>query len=456
MQRVGQAALIHVNAGFEFVCAKQPSTGRRANKWPQAKHALATRTTYPAVPPLRTQGLAHSTVSTLVSPATEQAQEFFFLNNAVSITYGDNDEVSLAFDNNGLNFVAGQNDDVYLAYDGPESVIDIGKGTAVDILANSGPLYLYDFQNDPTAEIILPPGTDTSPILFVGLQATGADMAVSATGAYTLQMFNGTTLVDLVQISEPGTTPPSFGLLPTGQGVYLTQGPLPGSLSVPLVYNLGAGETLSLNGNQLYGDAVILADSNVGDLDTEAVNVTGTVTFSDMHVATDSLHFFGGTLDFTGVSNFGGNEFTTGYTVFNDNLAGTGTLNVDGGNHDGGAMEINGSVTSGLTFDINPGVYAPTASLQIDDPATFHALIALPVTPYTVAFIAFLGLHATSANLSNDMLQMFNGNELVDTVRLTGGQGLQLEQNSSGVMLTAGTDMYQPGGPGTIIPLHIS
>ena len=109
---------------------------------------------------------------------------------------------------------------------------------------------------------------------------------------------------------------------------------------MPLVYNLGAGETLSLNGNQLYGDAVILADSNVGDLDTEAVNVTGTVTFSDMHVATDSLHFFGGTLDFTGVSNFGGNEFTTGYTVFNDNLAGTGTLNVDGGNHDGGAMEI--------------------------------------------------------------------------------------------------------------------
>ena len=165
----------------------------------------------------------------------------------------------------------------------------------------------------------------------------------------------------------------------------LTQGPLPGSLSVPLVYNLGAGETLSLNGNQLYGDAVILADSNVGDLDTETVNVTGTVTFSDMHVATDSLHFFGGTLDFTGVSNFGGNEFTTGYTVFNDNLAGTGTLNVDGGNHDGGAMEINGSVTSGLTFDINPGAYAPTASLQIDDPATFHALIALPVTPYTVA-----------------------------------------------------------------------
>jgi len=388
----------------------------------------------------------------------------FFLNNAVSITYGNNDEVSLAFDNNGLNFVVGQNDDVYLAYDGPESVIDIGKGTAVDILANSGPLYLYDFQNDPTAEIILPPGTDTSPILFVGLQATSADMAVSATGAYTLQMYNGTTLVDSVQISEPGTTPPSFGLLPTGQGVYLTQGPLPGSLSVPLVYNVGAGETLSLNGNQLRGDAVILTDSNVDDLDTETVNVTGTVTFSDMRVATDSLHFFGGTLDFTGVSNFSGNAFRTGFTVFNDDLVGTASLNVDGGNHDGGSVEVKGSVGAGLTFNMNPGGYAATDMLQIDDPSEFQALIVLSPTlngvsttdPFGV--VAFMGLHVTSADISGDMLRMFDNNQLVDTVRIDGANAsLQLEQNALGAMLTSGgTDIYQPGGPGTIIPLHIS
>ncbi len=115
-------------------------------------------------------------------------------------------------------------------------------------------------------------------------------------GRTLLQMFNGTTLVDSVQISEPGNTRPRSACFRLARVCTLTQGPLPGSLSVPLVYNLGAGETLSLNGNQLYGDAVILADSNVGDLDTEAVNVTRTVTFSDMHVATDSLHFFGGTL----------------------------------------------------------------------------------------------------------------------------------------------------------------
>jgi hypothetical protein len=59
------------------VCvAEQPLTGRSANKSLQAKHALATRTTYPAVLPPKTQGLVHSTVSTSVSPATEQAQEF--------------------------------------------------------------------------------------------------------------------------------------------------------------------------------------------------------------------------------------------------------------------------------------------------------------------------------------------------------------------------------------------
>jgi hypothetical protein len=231
-----------------------------------------------------------------------------------------------------------------------------------------------------------------------------------------------------------------------------------------LVYNLGAGETLSLNGNQLRGDAVILTDSNVDDLDTETVNVTGTVTFSDMRVATDSLHFFGGTLDFTGVSNFSGNAFRTGFTVFNDDLVGTASLNVDGGNHDGGSVEVKGSVGAGLTFNMNPGGYAATDSLQIDDPSEFQALIVLSPTlngvsttdPFGV--VAFMGLHVTSADISGDMLRMFDNNQLVDTVRIDGANAsLQLEQNALGAMLTSGgTDIYQPGGPGTIIPLHIS
>jgi hypothetical protein len=52
---------------------------------------------------------------------------------------------------------------------------------------------------------------------------------------------------------------------------------------------------------------------------------------------------------------------------------------------------------------------------------------------------------------------MFNGKKLVDATRLSGGSGLKLEQTSQGVMLSEGAgDLSQPGGPGTIIPLHIS
>jgi hypothetical protein len=54
-------------------------------------------------------------------------------------------------------------------------------------------------------------------------------------------------------------------------------------------------------------------------------------------------------------------------------------------------------------------------------------------------------------------IAMFDGNKLVDKVRLNeGNAGLNLEQNSLGVMLTqAASDVFQPGGPGTIIPLHL-
>ena len=74
----------------------------------------------------------------------------------------------------------------------------------------------------------------------------------------------------------------------------------------------------------------------------------------------------------------------------------------------------------------------------------------------TIDYIAFMGLHATSADLHNDMLRLFDCNKLVDTVRLSGGSNLQLQQNSVGVMLSEGFTSDQPGGPGTDIPLKIS
>jgi hypothetical protein len=54
------------------------------------------------------------------------------------------------------------------------------------------------------------------------------------------------------------------------------------------------------------------------------------------------------------------------------------------------------------------------------------------------------------------MLRMFDGEKLVDTVRVSGATStIQLDQNSVGVFLTQGVAVGEPGGPGTAIPLHI-
>lgn len=56
---------------------------------------------------------------------------------------------------------------------------------------------------------------------------------------------------------------------------------------------------------------------------------------------------------------------------------------------------------------------------------------------------------------------MFNGSKLVDATRFVGdpnnvaGGALQMQQNSAGVMLSSGLgEDYQPGGIGTVLPLH--
>jgi hypothetical protein len=137
-----------------------------------------------------------------------------------------------------------------------------------------------------------------------------------------------------------------------------------------------------------------------------------------------------------------------------DNLAGSGTLNLNGGNADGEAMEVNGSVGSGLRFDISaPGPC--DAGLQIDHPSTFQAAVELQS-----GWVGFMGLRATSAELANGFLELFNGRKLVDATKFVSapndgtGTGLQVQQNGLGVMVSIGIgDNDQPGGIGTPIKL---
>lgn len=185
------------------------------------------------------------------------------------------------------------------------------------------------------------------------------------------------------------------------------------------------------------------------------MHVHGGVTLTADVVGLSRLNISGGTIRFIGASTFTGLD-----QVFNDRLVGYGTIKLRSATHLQERMEINGAVGRGLTFDLS-SARPPLTALQIDDPKQFHGRIiigsALP-EPAGFGDVAFMGLHATSADLRNDMLLMFDGHKLVDAVRISGGgSGLKLEQNSLGVMLSQGGGAYyQPGGVGIAIPLHSS
>jgi hypothetical protein len=231
---------------------------------------------------------------------------------------------------------------------------------------------------------------------------------------------------------------------------------------------IGSG-TINVSGNDLAGDTLSvtpytasgvyevanIATHGPTTLDLSVLlgtaNVTadpGSVLTINAHVTAGYLNVSGGTLRFIGTSTFDAHG-----TVLSDKLTGSGTLDLYGGNATGESMVINGAVGPGLTFNISSYEGIGDAGLQIDHPAQFLGDIQLQS-----GFAAFMGLHATSADLFGDILVLFNGARLVDTVRLsnTGGSALQVQQNSAGVMVSAGLGDYdQPGGIGTPLPLTV-
>jgi len=216
-----------------------------------------------------------------------------------------------------------------------------------------------------------------------------------------------------------------------------------------------AGDRLSVSNAHINSQGFSILDlTTSGNVD---VDVHGTVVLTHLEERGTHLQISGGNIWFIGSNVFGGNGGFQGTSLLDGNLVGWGTLHLTGGNHNGNAMEVKGSVSRGLTFEVGDRS-APTESLRIDDPSNFHAGIVLapdfqPLGLSMFEFVAFMGLHATSADFHNDILRMFDGNKLVDTVRVSGGSGWQLQQNSQGVMLTAFGSSQQPGGPGVVIPL---
>jgi hypothetical protein len=243
---------------------------------------------------------------------------------------------------------------------------------------------------------------------------------------------------------SPGVAPAAGDALTMGSGTMALSG------------NALAGDTLSVSA----GATVTINTMNATTLDlsttSPGTNITidqaagGTLTLN-AHLISSVLNVSGGTLSFIGTSTF--DAFTT---TLGANLTGTGTLSLYGGNATGESMEVKGSVGSGLAFDISSNG-AGDAGLQIDHPSSFGAAITFQAPGY----VAFMGIKATQGELLNGTLDLFNGSTLVAKARVADDTGsaqpaaLQLQQNSLGVMLSVGLGQdNQPGGIGTVLPLH--
>jgi hypothetical protein len=180
----------------------------------------------------------------------------------------------------------------------------------------------------------------------------------------------------------------------------------------------------------------------------------GAVVSLTAHTNGGMLHTIGGTLQFIDSS-----DFSAYSTVLNSNLTGNGTLGLTGANHHGETMEVNGTVDKDLTFVINRGG-APDATLQIDRPDAFQALIDLSAMTTNdfigLGHIGLNGIHATGGSFQNGTLTLTDEDgATVDTLRIKGGTGLQAWQSDTGVMLTAAkfNDVALHGINVTPIPL---
>ena len=260
----------------------------------------------------------------------------------------------------------------------------------------------------------------------------------------------GTNLASNAADWSPSVAPEAGDVLSIGSG------------TINLAGNALAGDPLtivSVSGSQSPANTVINA-SGAAKLDlgvsnappyeasaTVQINVaSGSTLTLTADLATAATTVSGGTVNFTGASSF------IGRTLLASNLTGSGSISIPSGNHVLGSIEVNGSVGSGLSFIM--ASESATSDLVIDHPNQFSGLIQLGPAPVALGHVTFAGVQATSAELLNGVLQMFNGSKLVDSARFAnpGGLAVQLHQVAAGVVLTAGS-FNDTGNAGTVIAL---
>jgi hypothetical protein len=144
-----------------------------------------------------------------------------------------------------------------------------------------------------------------------------------------------------------------------------------------------------------------------------------------------------------------------GTAIIGVNVVGTGTFNLYEA-HSTGKLEFMHSVSAGQTvtdsgYELYGGEFGV---VQVDDPANYHASTVLGFGE-----IILEGLKGTSYSYKNDVLSLFKGSTVIDTLKLTettinGSPPVNfgVSQVGASVVVHADGTSYHDGG--TLLPVH--
>jgi hypothetical protein len=231
--------------------------------------------------------------------------------------------------------------------------------------------------------------------------------------------------------------------------------------------------TVHVNGTATY---------NVAQIPGITPNTVNDVFLLDGHsnlILTDSIQF-GSLITQGGAVTLGGSGTSQAVTL-NSSVTGNSIY------WNQGTLTINGSVSAGVILE-DCALNATVARMTLDQPLQFHGTVGIGPTynqnnagVYTTNgesdYIALMGLNADSYSIKGDILSLYNGNKLIDTLTFqnntfpdhAGGErnagtmtGLSVEHNTSGVMIASASAMFggynadasQPGGVGIALTVH--
>ncbi|PPQ29173.1 hypothetical protein CCS01_22555 [Rhodopila globiformis] len=202
-----------------------------------------------------------------------------------------------------------------------------------------------------------------------------------------------------------------------------------GGKTINVMGNDLAGDTLTVTGTGSAGPRVTINASHKAQLNLQDYNAPVTLNVSDTvslnAISQYGLDASGGTIQFIGNNALGHSS------VLNATLSGSATVLLAGSPGEGASAEINGAAGPNLTFSLQG-----LASMQIDHPGQFAGALNLSGNTPPFGTVLLAGLTATRGTLMSGVLSLFNGNQLVEHVRVGGyTANLGLDQTSAGVIL---------------------